>query len=126
MSNMLNGVKFDDYLKLSKKQRDYIRIKTDTNEMDKDIAEQINTSNVTISRWKNKADFMRGFKAYQAHHLESAIPKALRTMVSLLDARSELVKFNAAKDILDRTGYNPVEKQEIEHSGLVSFHDDIN
>lgn len=126
MTNMLNSVNFEDYLNLTKKQREYIRIKNETNLTDKEIAVEINTPQPSISRWKTNDKFKAGLMAYQAHHLESSVPQALQTMISLLDARSELVKFQAAKDILDRTGYNPVEKQEISMQSAVTFDDDIN
>lgn len=122
---MLNGVNFEDYLKLTKKQREYIRIKNETDLSDKEIAIEINTPQPSISRWKTNDKFKAGLMAYQAHHLESSVPQALQTMISLLNAKSELVKFQAAKDILDRTGYNPIEKQEVEHNGSVQFVDDI-
>lgn len=125
MTNMLNGVNFEDYLKLTKKQREYIRIKNETDLSDKEIAVEINTPQPSISRWKTNDKFKAGLMAYQAHHLESSVPQALQTMISLLNAKSELVKFQAAKDILDRTGYNPIEKQEVEHTGSVQFVDDI-
>ncbi|UXV43437.1 DNA-binding protein [Staphylococcus simulans] len=125
MTNMLNGVNFEDYLKLTKKQREYIRIKNETDLSDKEIAIEINTPQPSISRWKTNDKFKAGLMAYQAHHLESSVPQALQTMISLLNAKSELVKFEAAKDILDRTGYNPIDKQEVEHTGSVQFVDDI-
>ncbi|MDU7042256.1 MAG: hypothetical protein E6340_09465 [Actinomyces sp.] len=125
MTNMLNGVNFEDYLKLTKKQREYIRIKNETDLSDKEIAIEINTPQPSISRWKTNDKFKAGLMAYQAHHLESSVPQALQTMISLLNAKSELVKFQAAKDILDRSGYNPIDKQEVEHTGSVQFVDDI-
>lgn len=125
MTKMLNGVNFENYLKLTKKQREYIRIKNETDLCDKEIAIEINTPQPSISRWKTNDKFKAGLMAYQAHHLESSVPQALQTMISLLNAKSELVKFQAAKDILDRTGYNPIEKQEVEHTGSVQFVDDI-
>ena len=46
-------------------------------------------------------------------------------MIDLLNAKSELVGFQTSKDILDRTGYNPVERQQIETNATVQFNDDI-
>ena len=51
--------------------------------------------------------------------------KALNTMLKLLAARSEMVRFNAAKDILDRGGYAPVDKKEITSIEPPVFEDDI-
>lgn len=125
MTNMQNNATFGAYLELTKKQQAYIQIKTDTGAKDMDIAEQIDVNRATISRWKANDKFREGFKGYQAEHLQKQVPKALQTMINLLDAKSELVRFQASKDILDRTGYNPVEKQEISMQGAVTFNDDI-
>ncbi|MCI2898653.1 DNA-binding protein [Staphylococcus hominis] len=114
MTKMLNDVNFNDYLRLTKKQREYIRIKSETDLSDKEIAAEINIHQPSISRWKTNDKFRAGLMAYQAHHLESSVPEALKTMVGLLSARSELVRFQAAKDILDRSGYTPIDKQELE------------
>ncbi|MDT2383387.1 hypothetical protein P7D56_23110, partial [Enterococcus avium] len=51
--------------------------------------------------------------------------KALNTMLKLLAARSEMVRFNAAKDILDRGGFAPVDKKEITSIEPPVFKDDI-
>ncbi|ELK6843483.1 TPA: DNA-binding protein [Staphylococcus aureus] len=125
MSNMQNNATFGAYLELTKKQQAYIQIKTDTGAKDMDIAEQIDVNRATISRWKTNDKFREGFKGYQAEHLQKQVPKALQTMINLLDAKSELVRFQASKDILDRTGYNPVDKQEITMQSAVTFNDDI-
>ncbi|MCO4429687.1 DNA-binding protein [Staphylococcus aureus] len=125
MSNMQNNATFGAYLELTKKQQAYIQIKTDTGAKDMDIAEQIDVNRATISRWKANDKFREGFKGYQAEHLQKQVPKALQTMINLLDAKSELVRFQASKDILDRTGYNLVDKQEITMQSAVTFNDDI-
>lgn len=122
---MQNNATFGAYLELTKKQQAYIQIKTDTGAKDMDIAEQIDVNRATISRWKTNDKFREVFKGYQAEHLQKQVPKALQTMINLLDAKSELVRFQASKDILDRTGYNPVDKQEITMQSAVTFNDDI-
>lgn len=126
MTTMQNNANFDDFLKLSEKQQEYIKIKNETKQTDKVIAKKIGVDITTISRWKKKEDYRLGLKGYQVEHLSNTVPKAIQTMINLLDAKSELVKYQAAKDILDRTGYNPVEKSEIAHTGEVIFNDDIN
>ncbi|MFS1351456.1 hypothetical protein ACLZX5_14480 [Enterococcus faecium] len=46
-------------------------------------------------------------------------------MLNLLNAKSEMVRFNAAKDILDRGGFAPVNKQEVTTIQPPTFIDDI-
>lgn len=123
MTNMLNNANFEDYLKLSEKQQEYIRHKNETKKTDKQIAKEISIDTTTISRWKRKEDFRVGLRGYQSEYLANTVPKAIQTMIDLLGAKSELVRFQASKDILDRTGYNPVDKQEVESSATVIFHD---
>lgn len=126
MTKMLNNANFDDFLKLSEKQQKYIEIKNETGQTDKTIAKKIGIDTTTISRWKKKEEYQLGLKGYQAYYLSEKTPQALLTMTKLLNARSELVRFQAAKDILDRSGYNPVDKQEIETNATVIFHDSTN
>lgn len=122
---MLNNANFGDFLKLSEKQQKYIEIKNETGQTDKTIAKKIGVDTTTISRWKRKEEYQLGLKGYQAYYLSEKTPQALLTITRLLNARSELVRFQAAKDILDRSGYNPVDKQEIETNATVQFNDDI-
>lgn len=126
MTNMQNNATFGAYLELTKKQQEYIRLKNETDLAEGEIAAEIDVNRSTISRWKHNDKFREGFKGYQAEHLSKQVPKALQTMINLLDAKSELVRYQASKDILDRTGYTPVEKQQIETTAMVHFDDDIN
>ena len=125
MTRMQNNATFGAYLDLTKKQQNYIRLKNETNLTEGEIASEIDVNRSTISRWKNNDKFREGFRGYQVEHLSNQVPKALQTMINLLDAKSELVRFQASKDILDRTGYNPIETQEIETNATVQFNDDI-
>ena len=125
MTNMQNNATFGAYLELTKKQQEYIRLKNETNLNEGEIASEIDVNRSTISRWKNNEKFREGFKGYQVEHLSNQVPKALQTMIDLLNAKSELVRFQASKGILDRTGYNPVERQQIETNATVQFNDDI-
>lgn len=126
MTNMQNNATFGAYLELTKKQQEYIRLKNETDLAEGEIAVEIDVNRSTISRWKHNDKFREGFKGYQAEHLSKQVPKALQTMINLLDAKSELVRYQASKDILDRTGYTPVERQQIETTATVQFNDDIN
>lgn len=126
MTNMQNNATFGAYLELTKKQQEYIRLKNETDLAEGEIAAEIDVNRSTISRWKHNDKFREGFKGYQAEHLSKQVPKALQTLINLLDAKSELVRYQASKDILDRTGYTPVERQQIETTATVHFDDDIN
>ncbi|RIO43483.1 DNA-binding protein [Staphylococcus hyicus] len=125
--NMQHGANFyEDYLKLSKKQRQYIELKCETDLTDKEIAKIINIHNTNISKWKNKKKFMDGFAAYHSIYLSTKVPKAIKTLMNSLNARSEKVRLEAAQDIMDRTGHRiDLSKKEIELNGSIQFVDDL-
>ena len=99
MTRMQNNATFEAYLDLTK-QQEYIRLKNETDLAEGEIASEIDVNRSTISRWKNNDKFREGFRGYQVEHLSNQVPKALQTMINLLDAKSELVRFQASKDIL--------------------------
>ncbi len=101
-----------------------VRLMVRTKMSQKEIAKELDIAEATISKWKNRDDFDDVRQKEERLYLGEMAAPALRTMRELLNAKSELVRYNAASDILDRTGYKPVDKKEIEHSGSVVFDDD--
>ncbi|WP_251135037.1 helix-turn-helix domain-containing protein [Exiguobacterium sp. s102] len=102
-----------------------IQLMVRTNMSQKEIAKKIGVNETTISRWKQLKDFDEiRFQEERLYLGELASP-ALRTMRDLLNAKSELVRYNAASDILDRTGFKPIDRQEITGALGVQFIDDI-
>jgi len=47
--------------------------------------------------------------------LENGGPKAYQVMEDLLSSESDTVRFNAAKDLMDRAGHKPIERIEHTH-----------
>ncbi|WP_283309473.1 phBC6A51 family helix-turn-helix protein [Streptococcus dysgalactiae] len=84
-----------------------------TNKSQREIAEEIGISETTISRWKKTDEYKELKDKIQKEYLADLTAPAIRTLQGLLNAKSELVRFQAATDILDRTGYKPTDKQEI-------------
>ena len=91
----------------------------------REIAKELDVTEETISRWKKRKDFEDLKTAEEKKFLEDLSSKSIRTMEELLTAKSELVRFNAAKDILDRTGHKPVEVSEMSVTDVPTFIDDI-
>ena len=82
---------------------------------DKEIAEAINITPKTICEWKkNCKEFQSEYNALMRNSLQYAAPKAFRKQISLLNSRNDMVAHLAAKDIMDRAGFNPIEKIEQE------------
>ena len=96
-----------------------------TDKTQKEIAEEINITEKTISTWKKTAEFVELRTEMNRLIFGELAVEATRKMRKLLNAKSELVQFNAAKDLLDRAGYAPVDKQEISAKVQPVFVDDI-
>ena len=80
------------------------------------VAKELDIDETTISKWNDKEEYTKYKESEERKFLRRLAPKALNKMVQLLDAKSESVQFEAAKDILDRCGFKPTNKMEI--SGL--------
>ena len=80
---------------------------------DKQIAETINITQKTICEWKkNNREFQDEYNSLMRSSLQYAAPKAFRKQMSLLKSKNDMVAHLAAKDIMDRAGFNPTEKVE--------------
>lgn len=78
---------------------------------DKKIAEAINISPKTLCEWKkNCEEFQREYNKMMRSNLQYAAPKAFRKQIRLLYSHNDMVAHMAAKDIMDRAGFNPIEK----------------
>lgn len=72
---------------------------------DEEIAKSVNRSRQTLNKWKNDSKF----KAAQEHYKKLVVKKdfeskALRELVNLLDAKSEMVRLQTAITILKMSG----------------------
>lgn len=57
--------------------------------------------------------------------LVSSAPKALATLQRLMDAKSDYVALEAARDVLDRSGFKSTEKHDHRITGDVSIQIDL-
>lgn len=112
---------------LSKKQIKAARMLAEGELQQWEIAQQLKITPQTVTRWKKNEKFMKLVEEFideivneQSRYLKQISRKATNTLENLLAARSEMVRFNAATDILDRVGLKPVEKQDIRHEGKVA------
>lgn len=80
---------------------------------DKDIAAAINITQKTICEWKKRnKEFQDEYNALMRNSLQYAAPKAFRKQMALLNSKNDMVAHLAAKDIMDRAGFNPTDKIE--------------
>jgi len=107
-------------MSLTKKQLEAAKLIAEGQLTQREIAKQLNIAELTISRWKKQEAFQQAIEDFTAEikkdierKLMSMAPEALRQLQRLLNARSELVRLQAIKDILDRLDIKPASKQDI-------------
>ena len=81
----------------------------------KDLATELNVSEKTISQWKNKnEEFQNEYNALVRSKIQYAAAQALGKQIELLHSKNDMVAHLAAKDIMDRAGFNPTDKVEMD------------
>lgn len=90
-----------------------IRLMVRTNLTQREIANKLDISEETVSRYKKKKNFDEIRQKEEREYLGSLAGPALRVMKELLESRSDYVRYNAASNILDRTGYKPTDKVDM-------------
>ena len=91
------------FYSLPKKQQKTIMLLFSGEMNQGEVADKVGISRTTISAWKQKEVFRQAQDEYNRFMLRDLTSEAIMTMRELLDARSEMVRFSAAKDILDRS-----------------------
>ena len=78
---------------------------------DCEIAKEINVAQKTICEWKkNCKEFQDEYNSL----MQYAAPKAFKKQLELLNSKNDMVAHLAAKDIMDRAGFNPTDKVEMD------------
>lgn len=99
---------------LKPKQIKCLELMIKGNMTDKDIAAAIHITQKTICEWKKKdKEFQDEYNSLMRNSLQYAAPKAFRKQMSLLNSRNDMVAHLAAKDIMDRAGFSPVDKIDL-------------
>lgn len=81
----------------------------------RDLALALNVSEKTISQWKHKnTEFQDEYNALVKSKIQYAATKALGKQIELLDSKNDMVAHLAAKDIMDRAGFQPTDKVEMD------------
>jgi len=110
---------------LRSKQKKCIELMASGELTQKQIAKQINITEKTICTWKKDKEFMSELDALVRISIQSLAAKAFRTHTNLLNAKSEMVRYMVAKDILDRAGFKPDDKIKVEGAIPIVIHDDL-
>lgn len=120
-------------MSLSKRKLKAVKLIAEGNKTVEEIAQECKVSRQSIYNWKKNEEFKKAIDDFEEelredikHKLISMSPKALKEFNKLLSARSEMVRFQAIKDLFDRIGMKPVEKQEIKQEIKAEVEETIN
>ena len=91
-----------NFLKLPDKKRQAIILLFSGKMTQAKIADEVNVSATTLSTWKTHEDFRLGQDEYTRFMLHDLSSKAVLTMKELLNARSEMVRYNAASYVIEK------------------------
>lgn len=79
------------------------------NRTQKEIAEEIGVTPATICNWRRDAEFKQAYTEALREGVRDVAAVALLEMVELLHSSNAMVRFMAARDLLDRAGIKPQE-----------------
>ncbi len=106
---------------LTKRQLEAAKLIAEGYLTQREIAEKLDVREETISRWKKQEEFQQAIEDFTSEmkkdierKLMGMSSKALRELDRLLSARSEMVRLQAIKDVLDRLDIKPADKQDID------------
>ncbi len=99
---------------LTAKQKKCVELLVSGEMTQKEIAKQIKVSEQTICNWKKDEEFIGEYDSLMRVCIQSFAAKAFQTQKKLLEAKSEMVRYMVSKDILDRAGFKPIEKVEVD------------
>ena len=84
-----------------------------------EMAKELGVSEKTIYNWRRDPEFQVMKDKMVREAFSDYATKAFKSLFDLSQtASSEMVRYQASADLLDRAGYKPTDKQEIEHLGL--------
>lgn len=90
----------------------------------KEISEKVGITRATLNKWKKSKEFKAAFDGLINQQLQDIAPRALDTLVSLLNAQSEKIRLDAAQALLDRAGYTKENKISVgSHTPVVIQND---
>ena len=108
---------------LNPKQKKCIEMMVEGSFTQKQMAEALNVSENTICNWKKNDEFMGEYNTTLKSSINQVAAKAFNTQMKLLNARSEMVRYMVAKDILDRAGFKASENVNLNVEPVVIVND---
>ena len=96
----------DPFSRLTKAQQTLVRLDFEGGHSNKEIAPKIGLKNeTTVSHWRKRSWYEPAFNAYASKAIKGKYKSlALRTLIDLLNAKSEMVQLQSATTILKMSG----------------------
>ena len=106
MSKKQDGAINDPFSRLTKAQQTLVRLDFEGGHSNKEIAPKIGLKNeTTVSHWRKRSWYEPAFNAYASKAIKGKYKSlALRTLIDLLNAKSEMVQLQSATTILKMSG----------------------
>lgn len=106
MSKKQDGAINDPFSRLTKAQQTLVRLDFEGGHSNKEIAPKIGLKNeTTVSHWRKRSWYEPAFNAYASKAIKGKYKSlALRTLIDLLNAKSEMVQLQSATTILRMAG----------------------
>lgn len=98
---------------IKEKKLQAIPLLADTNKSYTQVAQELGIHRNTLLEWRKDTEFLKAVNDYAIGMLSEASVKAAQTMMDLLKAKSELVRFQAAKEILDKNELTQKDKLQL-------------
>lgn len=105
MSKVYKSLQNGPFFELDKRRQKAIIMLFEGNLNDEEIAKSVNRSRQTLNKWKNDYKFKLAQEQYKSLVVKKDFEsKALRELVNLLNAKSEMVRLQTAITILKMSG----------------------
>ena len=105
MSDVYKSLQNGPFFELDKRRQKAIIMLFEGNLNDEEIAKSVNRSRQTLNKWKNDYKFKLAQEQYKSLVVKKDFEsKALRELVNLLNAKSEMVRLQTAITILKMSG----------------------
>lgn len=113
-------------MQLNAKMLKCIQLMVYTDMQKQEIAEELNVSGTTISRWQDREDFQEELKNEMHRGFSSLAIKARKKLDKLIDSKNDGVALGACKEALNKAGYMETQKveQKVDTTINVSITDD--
>ena len=98
---------------LNEKQQKCIALMLTTNKTQKKIADEIGVNENTIGDWKKNKEFQDELQKQLKENFGSLAVIAHKELKKLLTNQNAYIRLQAIKDVLDRAGYKPSDKVDI-------------